>query len=1823
MAEGTTLASNLNSLLNPDTLETLVAQTSTIIVKVFRSDEEQEVEVSNLAPYHTIEDIQRAVWVQEETPADLYPKYTFFAIQEDDGSFTPATFLWYETSKADQPVHLPDPRTVISSGTILDTFVDAAGTKKPVGLTTRNRVTLQDAFLRHGEMPTFYLFSYSYLRRKYAGTGNARDWFGLFYPYFPALAEFQSSELTAADTTFGNEVKLYIDEKRKQVQILEEVLGFLGSKSLKSADARYISLKWIQPVPAFEGTDLLFYEAPVSPGRPYMRLLPPSGTPLTKLYQPSPLEPPAVSDPVLLRTWVQDRAPLVDQSCLFAKLVVRAPRIGIPPIYGTLLVLDDATAEFILQPAKDRRVLDVQADLSSIATVLQEGTIDMPFSAGSAQLHKANISVEVEFEQVPPKDIRKQVQQRLEALSTIFQQTEVPEGMQAPLFMIKFKGVSNFAQEDSITSFLNFHFSRKGLEGIRTLVPLVSKEFELSEDQAAEAIEKYITDKTDQTVADPETKEFVPTTPTAPSIAITSSGIKTFKFQLYDVDSFEMFIQLCTILNAVITGDEELWAEQLGTARPAMAVTSALATVEEKQVKDEEQIQQKTNAVEVDEPNIDTFNSIGDFIEDEVEGLPAAPAPQVQVQAAAPEPVNEGPQQKIVAHEWFIRRLKRLDPVLFDFKLKNPGDKHYTSQCAANEDRHPVVLTTAEYQRVRKLYEEDEKAGKVGFIEYGTPNTKKTINEARGKTEQITVLRYGSSLQKAAWYLCSEYFCLYDLVPLLKEEFEATKHCRFCKGIEITNKLNPGPNERVFHRKIKPQSKKRHLFVQFLRSGKHPESFELPCCFVSRKDIDWSDQAFTRLREPLTQTDVYTSEVAESAAASAAATTDILAGRAQQIVAFEPLRRQLSTQYVVGPEKYPLDPGKIGLPNLALDQYLGQNAAQMVERRAIMQTFKPTVHGFFRIGVLNKAVLGNQSLFAALAPILGKNTSKDVEEFFLAAITPRIFVSLNFGNLVLEFFNPNDTVPPQTELDTWAQTHLQINKTGTELEISRVWRAYHRFRAYISDPSQKKQLRHFVHALAEPNLLTKQGITLLTITYDQNPREPTSTLHVSCPLMGYDFDRYASNTVGFLTYFPPSGIWEPLLYVDSIKEVDMLTTKLEGYYRLSQGQLLSTSFPSVVRQRYLEFLTQCRSAYRGAFTYQSGIDPRILIPSSRMIEILKGLKISGFVRDAYNHLIAITVRPKGSRVQEVLIPVADDGNTFLNAVDVHIHLGLQSVEFAGADDVEKVYSEIASLLTPLSSIYQLSSFVKTNQIVAFQLGTEESPERILLPCGPADEGKLRVPIMQISATESFQFEYQINRELIIDKDDTEYPESEFILEKRLADDIFQHFRLSFSNWISTAEGGSARAFVEKLLERKDLPNFEKFRRLEIQLGGILEAWLAPDEGEFILEPVLLRKDCRAETNPEKCTGFCTMSEGQCKLHVPAKLQFNSSSTIPIRRYLVLKLFDEILRLPAKRHQLMTKGVRRIQIPSRNIHIGDQWILPETAPAWYELLKEDAQSAFEQPKYYEEYSRQTESKEEEEARLQKLHFVALPPHMQTLLTDEGKKRLAVRIVGTPGEDHTGPLLEFFGFTKQSSDSNDILSAARLVEISRKQGIAVVQVLVQRPDILPIGRTPEKYDKKVGSIVIIPDMPEGPGVLVLIDTGGTSIPIEYLQPALTDTIEYKKAAPRIIRRTAPSVTATVVDAAGAEELKYDSNDTKDIVEPVKPRKWVRTAAPARALEGPEVEAPIPIVEAPAEAPAEATEVTKKPRWVLKRPIKEPTEAPAPPKPQVVRIRSTKPV
>jgi hypothetical protein len=1734
-SSATPLYKLIHSIEKPSPVESFLLPA--IEVYLHTENDVRVLQINGLAQFHTIEDLHRTIWLQSGKQSLFYPTYSFLGIQEEDGTFTSALGTFYDENRI--KIVLPDPMKTIQTRTIQSKFVKGDDLENiSVAFLPRSRTTLEDAFIRStGSIPSFHIFSLSILLKNYTGPKpiSQRDWSGLFYPYFPSLRSNISVE--SFDYSQSDSNQLYIKMKLEQVKKLEKILkeSVAELSELHTKDVKYLSFQWTEKSDGFQGVDTLFYGAPVTSLRPYMRLITPNNVPLTKLYKPEHVSMPQVSDPVLLRGWVSEPLPLLNESFLISKILIRKQESGILPLYATLRLMDDATADFVIQPPKDVRDLNFQRDLFRLSSILQDVTYDMPFNVQNIKIGRANINVVLDIEAISSKNIQKRLESRVSVLSTIFQKIIHPKEVQKPLLSLRYKAISNFfgfgeENKDKINSYLTYSISRRGIQQ-DTLVKELSSEFQISEDQAISFITQYFQKVDEHTIVDSDGKEFLTLNNPGIDIGIYSEDIKTISIQFYNLRAIhiEDFVRVCTILNILCHVSDDLWETYMESISDPKFVPAF--------EKVENIVQANTRKEEAASSHIPQGTLVNAFAFEEddenTEVEPFIEAPKKIEVMKKPDPKEANTEsQRIVAYKWFITQLQKMDPILFDYKPeKNKGERHYTSKCAANWDRQPAILTQEQYLTMRKLYAKDEAENRVGFIVYGVPNTEDTLKEAKGKREQITVLRYGSNVSNLHYFLCSPYFCLRDKLPILLEDWlsdqdkqnnrKPRKSCAFCHGTEIVNRDAPGKGETVIVRKDKPGYKIKHQYVGF-QSG-HPSGvYGLPCCFTGQEDILWSDDRFKSMRDAprMTATEVAIENKNQEDTDRKMELQESYYSRTQQIVSYDVLRYRIGKDYVLGQEKYPLDPGKIGMPSVALDEYFGQDSSKFVSRTAIKQEFKPNVNGFFRLGVLNKGTFINQSLFAALAPLLGKSTIQEVQRHFSTLITPRVFVNLNFGNLLLEFFDPSDPAPSSDVLNSWTLKHLQIDKRGdNDYELSRFFRSYHRFIRYINDSSQKKELRHFVHALAEPDLLAPEGLTIITLEYKGDPRNLSTDIDVRCPILGFDITRYSRNMIGFLTV-NSSGIWEPMVYISKINRTGIVPREQEGYYALSYADIVQPTFPQIVLKRVNEFMTTCRSSYRGAFTIQRGVDTRTLIPVTRALEILQPLVPTGLVRDSYNHLVAMTVKGTSNRGYDILVPIVDDGNSFHLNTDLKIHLGFQTVYFAPANDVLKTYKEyIEPRLKSISPLYILDSFIRTNKIIGFMLKGDESQAKILLPCGDARE-TLNYEIQTIEPNKQFKFEYELNREIMIDtgRDET-YNESAYLLQKKQADDIYQHLRVSFSNWIATKEQGySMRNNVDKLLERNDLPSWEKLRRLQIEFGSLIAKWFSPDPNPFTVDSVLIRNDCISIENEESCTNMCKFDNGSCKIHTPEKIQINTNGEpIDAVQYFTTRLFDELLRIPVKRQELFENSVRRIQVPTTNIHIGDQWILPENVPAWYDLLRESLKGK-EVPQYYEEFSRNSDDSDEMEEYESETYIHPLPESIKNILPESSRDLLGIRVVGSPSESKTVALARYLGMDSTKYVSTEKFESKELSEISNKYNKRpVIQILMKEPMSI-IGRKFSILENKSGVLVLIPDYVDGPAVLILKKEASDIISEDLVKGKILESIEIGKRTLKTQQKTA---------------------------------------------------------------------------------------------------------
>jgi hypothetical protein len=152
--------------------------------------------------------------------------------------------------------------------------------------------------------------------------------------------------------------------------------------------------------------------------------------------------------------------------------------------------------------------------------------------------------------------------------------------------------------------------------------------------------------------------------------------------------------------------------------------------------------------------------------------------------------------------------------------------------------------------------------------------------------------------------------------------------------------------------------------------------------------------------------------------------------------------------------------------------------------------------------------------------------------------------------------------------------------------------------------------------------------------------------------------------------------------------------------------------------------------------------------------------------------------------------------------------------------------------------------------------------------------------------------------------------------------------------------------------------WERRKRLQILLEPLIRTWLNPQD-PFQPRETLLRIDCRKIEDKGQCDNYCSWKEGSgCLIHTPTSVDVGSERHVSdAPRFFVLRLLEELLRLPEKRRQLLEHDVSYLSAPKATTRIGDQLIIPEVNAQWYQLLIEETlPKPLEKPRHFEEHSR---------------------------------------------------------------------------------------------------------------------------------------------------------------------------------------------------------------------------------------------------------------------------
>lgn len=1528
--------SDIEQILYPIVLTSLREETPPVQCIIWKGASEYEtIQFDKVYPFDTLDDIKRLICNHYSSDPSFIPRFTFIGIPMGDAAYLddvptqdttyiPLEWLWFPQNTNDPKMTyvLSNPIKTLKQPDLR--FVSSDGSYSSPGIEPRGRATIEKVFLkpRNGQIPTLHVFPIKYLLKEYTGPTpiSEEDWNKRFAPYYPYVSVDGPYQAGAEDIEFAKKIHFFVEQRDKSLNILNSYLeGGIEVPTMKVTGVKQLRLSWDKIVRGFEGCGYMFYRLPVTEKRPYLRLIPADGAPITKLHVKGVLPIPTLEDPKILEQWGKETTPVPGKDYCSIKYIHR-PSIGITqPIYGTIRVFNEGTINLLLQPPKQIKKLDPVLDFRNFTGILENIFTGLPQSYDAFKLGEISVLFALKTNIKSKKFNKSRIQARLPFFNTFF--TEIsPLPNESPIISLRYKAVSQYATEDKIFTFLTQFTTNKMLDGEHPDIDVINalqNEFKFSKKDAIDKFAEWYKNRGTFTLQIPEDGEFTESFNPGIDIYVYAQH-PSYYFHVNRIDSFETYLRIFTLLSLLFTEEDDYFRgsntrneeltiiseeleqesiareEGIGTEIEDTAANASTKNV----VQPEEGSSESIPAWMVDDPFANELDALN-----EGEVLPESAPSQIDASTMPQEVLRKKPQVSIAIKEesikqnrlvpivgedeqrlvdprnWFIKKLQEIDPRLFSYKPSDPK-KAYSKKCQAVDDRQPSVLSKDQYERMREIYEDDP----IFWIVYPLEGTEEPI-QPLGTEETVTLMRYGSDAESINYYFCPHYYCLSDEIMIREKDFEANKDrdgnpkppntCPFCLGKLISDKKGtPQPGYTVIKRKDKKGGSSYHGKIDFMPRDGHPEGFAMPCCYLKQTTMRISDPQFSHLRAYLQNSAVDELTGDKIAENEETDTFDELVFKGDEAIEYAVLFESIQRKYILESNKTP-DPGIFATVPSTFDKFFSQDSGEkIITRVAIHLKLRPNAIGFLRIGTENTIY---ESLLGVIAPLLYRNSINEVKERILEVVTPRIFLNSHFGNLVLEFFNPSDTsaMPPtKQELMSWSSTNLGVMLTSNNMySLLRIYNAFKRFIRFIKDPTQRKDLRHIQPLLAEPGLFTTKGLQLIVM--EDNGDGPVT---IKCPTFGVSMDRNKKNDFAFIS--------RSLKYIGA---TDNVYARYELYLHTSnkpakggEGEIHETIirwdyasrrlWPEIVQQRVDEYLTQCQSKYRSIFTSQEGVNPMAMIPLSRAVDAVP-VRPEGIIKDSYNHIVGLTFRSKAGASTLVALPIVDDGVISISSAFSIKSIYLDWDDFKAAP-VEEVVSYYKTKLEPLFALYPgyiikyIARKKSDNKIVAVQL-----QNGIYIPAAPSkDEATLATFGLEFVTVE--QFEWSIDKQIagiktignsweqITQPISTEKScgfDSELMRKSTYVqfEELYQQFRLMVSNWIASQKAGSeVRKGIQDIIFNEDLPEYERRKRLYIFLSSTLLSWFYPDDEKWEAPVSFLRKDCRIIDSADACTGSC-------------------------------------------------------------------------------------------------------------------------------------------------------------------------------------------------------------------------------------------------------------------------------------------------------------------------------------------------------------------------------
>ena len=819
---------------------------------------------------------------------------------------------------------------------------------------------------------------------------------------------------------------------------------------------------------------------------------------------------------------------------------------------------------------------------------------------------------------------------------------------------------------------------------------------------------------------------------------------------------------------------------------------------------------------------------------------------------------------------YFQSLIEKKDPILI-LKEDTPQFNSYTRTCSSNLRRQPVILTDTQLDKIKEQH--------PGFL------------------RDEDVIKYGSNQDHQFNYICPRYWCLKtntiidpkDLKEVTGKDGKKELVHPTCGKVlpKGEKKVKPGYYIYEFY-KPKPGKNDSKKYPGLIPDS-HPDGLCLPCCF---------DKYNTEGRIKANQKcygDVKGKKKKDG--------TEGKDGKEGKEEKREPEIERKEDEYIKGPEKFPLDPGRWGYLPTEIQTMLHEVNAdcQISKTNTNIKENHPCLlrHG---IEVNNK-----QSFIASISDaiffgkrLIGQDnktakilTIKEMRERIIKSLTIDKFIKYQNGNLVIDFYNANEPVDINNYANTKLYSKLDLTKQEDKAYYTKVVSAYENFIKFLSDDDVIIDHTYLWDIISMPNkYLFPTGVNLVIFKIPDD--DITNNVQLLCPTNHYSTEFYEARKPTIIL-MKKDEYYEPIYsYATSNKKISV--TKEFKEYDPTLSKTMRAVFKEIIKP-FFDII--CRPLDSMPFVYKAK-RPLLLYDLVQKLDKYE-YKVLKLVLNFNNKVIGVVAEEPGLSSKTSFVPCYPSSpdedikkdldfvfmtdltiwNTYRNTIEFLKKLDKRSKKRRDEADIPckpefKIVEDehVVGILTNTNQFIQISQPIRLDEISAdIDIPSINNDNYIINP----------------KATPMIASEIKITTEQDVDRERVDY-----IKKIRLESSFYNVFRNTIRILLNDYENVKIRENIEKETTKEYIIYSEKLKNIDGLLRELVKNKMQfiGDENYYKLINEVSTCIVKDSKSCKENTDLCALTDGNCNLILPEKNLITNNSNEPIYYG---RMSDELIR----------------------------------------------------------------------------------------------------------------------------------------------------------------------------------------------------------------------------------------------------------------------------------------------------------------------------------------